>query len=177
MDVRNGAAFRVFRVDDAMLHIRWTRRRRPLNGTATISRSAAPSSRSAAHSCVGTPRPTDCGAEILTQNPRRGLPERMPSLVPVVELFVDRERAFCSGDREAALPPVMRAAADHLFEEGRFGWCVCGTAFSSRRCCAGNGDELAGRAWIRLLAGLPAAAGAILDITVLRLRTAGPRPW
>jgi hypothetical protein len=51
--------------------------------------------------------------------------ERMPSLVPVTELFAARERAK-RGDTDAAIP-VLRAAVDELYEAGRLGYGVWGT--------------------------------------------------
>ncbi len=111
------------------------------------------------------------GLAILTQILDTWLSERTPSLVPVVELFAGRERAI-RGDRGTALP-VMRAALDGLFDEGRYGWCVCGTAtFVEALLHQVTGDEPAeAEKWIRRLADIPAAGGAMLDITVLRLRT------
>src|SRR5215208_1817529 len=48
------------------------------------------------------------------------LRERIPSLVPVTELFAARERAR-RGDCDAAIP-VMRQAVDGLHQAGRLGF-------------------------------------------------------
>ena len=75
--------------------------------------------------CIGTPRPTvDRGLE-LTVQAREWQRERMPSLVPVTEVLVARERAR-RGDRDAAIP-VMRKAVDVLHQEGQLGYGVWGT--------------------------------------------------
>ena len=122
-------------------------------------------------------RPT-AGAEILTQI-HDGVVAGAHAVTGSGCRVVRRPQAGAAGDRDTALP-VMRAAADHLFEEGRFGWCVCvyGTAFSSSAVAGqpamnspgGAVDPAAGRS-------ARPPPGTILDITVLRLRTAGPRPW
>ena len=174
MDVpRNGAAFGVFRVDDAMLTHDGRGRRRPLNGTATISRSAAPVRARRRTPVPGRRGPTDCGAKIgIALNPRRVVCRaQCRPLVPVVRgCSSGRERALASGDPQSgSLPPVMRAAARSSIRGAaasggaslRDGIFVRGAvapgqpAIESRR--AGS--------WIRLLAGPPAAARPFLGLS------------
>lgn len=111
------------------------------------------------------------GLEMLTDIQRTWLPERTPSLVPIVELFLGRERTR-RGDAEASLPR-MRSALENLHRQGRFGWCVSGTAFFAEALLQrGTGADLAeAEESADSLSDLPAAAGgAIPTITQLRLR-------
>jgi class 3 adenylate cyclase len=97
--------------------------------------------------------------------------ERMPSLVPVTELAVARERAR-RGDRDAAIP-VMRKAVDELHQAGRLGYGVFGTgvlveALTERGV---EGDLAEAQQAIDRLASLRADQdSAMLEITLLRLR-------
>lgn len=110
------------------------------------------------------------GLEILTEIHHTWLPERTPSLVPVAELFIGRERVR---QGEADVLPSMRGALDDLFRQGRLGWCVCGTAYIVEALIQhGTEADLAeAEERIGLLTKLPdAASGAIQAITVLHLK-------
>ena len=92
--------------------------------------------------------------------------------LPIVEVYVARERAR-RGERDEAIP-LMRAAVDHLFREGRMAiWGVPATAvlvetLLDRRA---EGDVAEAEAAIERLAAAPADEGlAIRDIWLLRLR-------
>jgi len=98
--------------------------------------------------------------------------ERMPSLVPVTELAVARERAR-RGDRDAAIP-VMRKAVDELHQAGRLGYGVFGTGVLVETLTerGAEGDLAEAEAAIDRLADASAGdASAMLKITLLRLRT------
>ncbi|MCV7347412.1 ATP-binding protein [Mycolicibacterium rhodesiae] len=97
---------------------------------------------------------------------------RVPSLVPVTEMFAARERARI-GDRDAAIS-VIRDALTSLYEQSSFGWIIAGVAIlvealAERRA---DGDLVEAQ---DMLDGLDAMRSehdsAILDITTLRLRT------
>lgn len=110
------------------------------------------------------------GLEILTEIHHTWLPERTPSLVPVVELVIGRERVR-QGHTDAL--PSMRSALDDLYRQERLGWCVFGTAYFVEALLeCGSADDVAEAAErIESLAELPdTASGAIQAVTVLRLR-------
>ena len=65
------------------------------------------------------------GLELMEQVRDDFLPEQTPSLVPVAELWIAREKAR-RGDRDAAIP-AMRKAVDVLYQAGRLGMAVSGT--------------------------------------------------
>jgi class 3 adenylate cyclase len=97
--------------------------------------------------------------------------ERMPSLVPVTELAVARERAR-RGDRDAAIP-VMRKAVDELHQAGRLGYGVWGTGILVETLLDrdAEGDLAEAQAAIDRLANLlPDDGSAMGEITLLRLR-------
>jgi hypothetical protein len=115
----------------------------------------------------------DRGNELLAEVPevllRRG--HNLGEL-PGVEVYLARERAR-SGDREGALP-FMRAAADHLFREGRLlGWGVQATGVLVETLLdRGTDPDVAeAEAAIERLASAPADEGLVIrDIWLLRLR-------
>jgi class 3 adenylate cyclase len=97
--------------------------------------------------------------------------ERMPSLVPVTELFVARERAR-RGDRDAAIP-VLRTAVDELHQAGRLGYGVAGTGILVETLLerGAQGDLAEAQEAFDRLANLPATEGwGVREITLLRLR-------
>jgi hypothetical protein len=98
--------------------------------------------------------------------------ERAPFLVPLAELWVARERVR-RGDRDAAIA-VMRQAVNELHQEGRLGHGVWGTGVLVEtlldRCTRGDLAE-AQEAIDRLTNLRTDQDLAILDITLLRLRT------
>ena len=68
-----------------------------------------PSTRWVPRCCIGTPRSTvTAGWRCMVQTRDTWLPERTPSLVPIAELLVARERAR-RGDRDAAIPGMRKA--------------------------------------------------------------------
>ena len=92
-------------------------------------------------------------------------------LVPVVELWVARERAR-RGDRDAAIA-VMRQAVDELHQAGQLGYGVWGTGVLVETLLerGAEGDLAEAQEAIDRLANLPADDGsAMLEITLLRLR-------
>jgi hypothetical protein len=110
------------------------------------------------------------GVELIVQA-REWQRERMPSLVPVSELFAARERAR-RDDRDAFLP-VMRKAVDDLHREGRLGNAVWATGVLVETLLEqGADDDLAeAQEAIDRLANLRADhSSAMLEITLLRLR-------
>ena len=92
--------------------------------------------------------------------------------LPGVEVYLARERAR-RGDREGAIP-FMRAAADHLFREGRLlGWGTPATGVLVETLLehGADGDVAEAEAAIERLATAPAEEGlAWRDIWLLRLR-------
>ena len=99
------------------------------------------------------------------------LRERIPSLVPVTELFVARERAR-RGDRDAAVP-VMRKAVDELHQAGRLGYGVwsTGTLVDTLLERGAEGDLAEAQEAFERLANQSADDGsAMREITLLRLR-------
>jgi class 3 adenylate cyclase len=94
------------------------------------------------------------------------------SPLPIVNVYLARERAR-RGDRDEAIP-VMRAAVDHLFREGRLlTWSIPATGvlvqtLLDRRADADIGEA---EAAIERLAAAPAHGGLVVrDIWLLRLR-------
>jgi len=92
--------------------------------------------------------------------------------LPLIDVYLARERAR-RGDRDEAIP-LMRAAADHLFREGRLlGWGVCATGVLVET-LLDRGDEsdvAEAEAAIERLAAAPADEGlAIREIWLLRLQ-------
>jgi hypothetical protein len=92
--------------------------------------------------------------------------------LPLVDVHLARERAR-RGDRDEAIP-LMRAAADHLFREGRLlGWGVCATGVLVET-LLDRGDEsdvAEAEAAIERLAAAPADEGLVLrEVWLLRLR-------
>jgi class 3 adenylate cyclase len=109
------------------------------------------------------------GLEIMLQA-REWQRERMPSLVPVTELFAARETAK-RGDRDTAIP-VLRTAVDELYEAGRVGYGVWGTGALVETLLerGAEGDLAEAQKAFDWLANLPADDGsAIREITLLRL--------
>ncbi|WP_431233307.1 AAA family ATPase [Mycolicibacterium psychrotolerans] len=97
---------------------------------------------------------------------------RVPSLVPVTEMFAARERAKF-GDRDTAIPLIREALAT-LRGQRSLGWVIAGVAILvetlAERCADGDlieaQDALDGLNDMR-----SEHDSAILDITILRLRT------
>jgi len=92
--------------------------------------------------------------------------------LPLVNVYLARERAR-RGDRDDAIP-LMRAAADHLFREGRLlGWGIPATGVLVET-LLDRGDEsdvAEAEAVIERFAAAPADEGlALRDIWLLRLR-------
>jgi class 3 adenylate cyclase len=92
--------------------------------------------------------------------------------LPGVNVYLARERARC-GDRDEATP-LMRAAVDHLFREGRLlGWGVPATGVLVETLLdrGADGDVAEAEAAIERLAAAPADEGLVMrDIWLLRLR-------
>ena len=92
--------------------------------------------------------------------------------VPIVDVYAARERAR-RGDRDGAVP-FMRAAADHLFREGRllvWGIPVTGVLVETLLDRSADGDVAEVEAAIERLAAAPAEEGLVMrDIWLLRLR-------
>ena len=111
------------------------------------------------------------GLELMVQVRDTWLRERIPSLVPVTELFAARERAR-RGDSDAAIP-VMRKAVDGLHQAGRLGFGVWGTGVLVETLLerGAEGDLAEAQEAFDWLANLPAdERWAMRDITLLRLR-------
>ncbi len=110
--------------------------------------------------------------------PRMWQRERVPSLVPVTELWVARETAR-RGDRDAAIP-VMRKAVDELHQAGRLGYGVWGTGVLVETLLerGAEGDLAEAQEAIDRLANLPADDGsAMREITAAAAaRAASPGP-
>ena len=109
------------------------------------------------------------GLELIVRARDTWMPERMPSLVPVADLFISRERGR-RGDRDAAIP-VMRKAVDDLHQEGRLGYVVSGIGLLVETLLDGGseGDLAEAHEAIDRLANLPDDGSAMLEITLLRL--------
>ncbi len=92
--------------------------------------------------------------------------------LPIVNVYVARERAR-RGDRDEAIP-LMRAATDHLFREGRlllWGIAATGVLVETLLDRGAEGDVVEAEAAITRLADAPADDGsAMREITLLRLR-------
>jgi class 3 adenylate cyclase len=92
--------------------------------------------------------------------------------VPIVRIFLARERAR-GGYRDDAIP-VMRAACDHLFRDGRllvWGIPATGALVETLLDRCANGDAAEAEAALERLANAPADEGLVLrDIWLLRLR-------
>ncbi len=108
-------------------------------------------------------------AEVSDEFLRRGY--AMAEL-PIVNVYLARERAR-SGDRDDAIP-LMRAAVDHLFREGRLlGWGVPATGVLVETLLdrGAESDVTEAEAAIERLAAAPADEGLVMrDIWLLRLR-------
>jgi class 3 adenylate cyclase len=110
------------------------------------------------------------GLELMVQA-REWQRGRMPSLVPLTELCVARERAS-RGDRDAAIP-VMREAVDVLHQAGQLGYGVFGTGVLVETLLerGAESDLAEAQEAIDRLASLGADQGsAMLEITLRRLR-------
>jgi hypothetical protein len=92
--------------------------------------------------------------------------------VPIVNVYVARERAR-RGDRDDAIP-LMRAAVDHLFREGRlllWGVPATGVLVETLLDRGAESDVAEAEAAIERLAAAPADEGLVMrDIWLLRLR-------
>jgi hypothetical protein len=92
--------------------------------------------------------------------------------LPLVEVYVARERAR-RGERDDAIP-LMRAAVDHLFREGRllvWGVPATGVLVETLLDRRGDGDVAEAAAAIERLAAAPADEGLVMrEIWLLRLR-------
>ena len=92
--------------------------------------------------------------------------------LPIVNVYLARERAR-RGDRDVAIP-LMRAAVDHLFREGRLlGWSVGATGVLVETLLerGADGDVVEAEAATERLAAAPADKGLVIrEIWLLRLR-------
>ena len=92
--------------------------------------------------------------------------------LPIVDVYLARERAR-RGDRDEAIP-LMRAAVDHLFREGRllsWGPPATGVLVETLLDRGAEGDVAEAEAAIERLAAAPADEGLVIrDIWLLRLR-------
>ena len=92
--------------------------------------------------------------------------------LPIVEVYVARERAR-RGDRDEAIP-LMRAAVDHLFRQGRlllWGTAATGVLVETLLDHGAESDVAEAEAAIERLSAAPAEDGlAVRDIWLLRLR-------
>ena len=92
--------------------------------------------------------------------------------VPLVNVYLARERAR-RGDRDEAIP-LMRAAVEHLFREGRllaWGIPATGVLVETLLDRGADGDVAEAEAAIERLAAAPADEGLVMrDIWLLRLR-------
>jgi hypothetical protein len=110
------------------------------------------------------------GLELLVQA-REWARERIPYMVPSVEVVVAQERAR-RGDRDAAIS-VMRKAADELYQAGRlpYGVACTGILVETLLERGAEGDLAEAQEAIDRLANLRAGQGwAFREITLLRLR-------
>jgi len=92
--------------------------------------------------------------------------------LPLVKVYLARETAR-RGDRDDAIP-IMRAAVDHLFREGRlllWGIPATGVLVETLLDCRAEADVAEAEAAIERLASAPADEGLVIrDIWLLRLR-------
>jgi len=92
--------------------------------------------------------------------------------LPLVKVYLARETAR-RGDRDDAIP-IMRAAVDHLFREGRlllWGIPATGVLVEALLDCRAEADVAEAEAAIKRLASAPADEGLVIrDIWLLRLR-------
>ena len=99
-------------------------------------------------------------------------PGTQPGDLPIVNVYLARERAR-RGDRDEAIP-LMRAAVDHLFREGRllsWGIAATGVLVETLLDRGAEGDVAEAEAAIERLAAAPADDGLVMrDIWLLRLR-------
>jgi hypothetical protein len=112
----------------------------------------------------------DRGLELMVQA-REWQRGRMPSLVPLTELVDARERAR-RGERDTAIP-VMRKALDVLRQAGQVGYGVFGTGNLVETLLdrGAEGDLAEAQEAIDWLANLPADGSAMVEITLLHMRT------
>jgi hypothetical protein len=118
---------------------------------------------------------TDCDrgqmllAELSEVFVRRG---HLLGELPVVNIYSARERARC-GDRDGAIP-IMRAAVDHRFREGRllfYGIPATGVLVETLLDRGAENDVTEAEAAIERLAAAPANDGLVIrEILLLRLR-------
>jgi len=113
------------------------------------------------------------GQHLLTEVSEMALPRGQALCdMPLVDVYSARERAR-RGDRDEAIP-LIRAAADHLFREGRLlfhGIPVTGVLVEILLDRAADGDVAEADAAIERLAAAPADEGLVIrDIWLLRLR-------
>ena len=116
----------------------------------------------------------DRGQRLLAETSEVFLRQQcMLSELPLVNVYLARERAR-RGDRDDAIP-LMRAAVDHLFREGRLlGWGVptTGVLVETLLDRGANSDLAEAEAAIERLASAPADQGLVIrDIWLLRSRT------
>ena len=91
--------------------------------------------------------------------------------LPIVEVYLARERAR-RGDRDEAIP-LMRAAVDHLFREGRllvWGVAATGVLVETLLDHGAESGMVESEAAIERLAAAPVDGSAMVEITLLRLR-------
>jgi hypothetical protein len=120
-------------------------------------------------------RPTaaerDRGQQLLAQV-SQVLERRILCDLPGAEVYLARERAR-RGDRDEAIP-LMRAAVDHVFREGRLlMWGIPATGFLAETLLdrAADGDVAEAEAAIERLAAAPDDEGLVIrEIWLLRLR-------
>lgn len=107
-------------------------------------------------------------AEASDEFPRQG---HFLCDLPLVHVYFARERAR-RGDRDKAIP-LMRAAVDHLFREGRlrfWGPAATGVLVDTLLDRGTDGDVTEAQSAIARLAAAPADGVAVRDIWLLRLR-------
>jgi hypothetical protein len=120
-----------------------------------------------------TPAERDRGNKLLAEVSDEILRRRYAlGELPLVNAYLARERAR-RGDRDEAIP-LMRAAADHLFREGRlllWGIHATGVLVETLLDRGADNDAAEAEAAIERLAAAPADEGLVIrDIWLLRLR-------
>src|SRR5271163_4949211 len=120
-----------------------------------------------------TPAERDRGQKLLAEVSEEFLRRRyLLAEVPLVEVYSARERAR-RGDRDDAIP-LMRAAVDHLFREGRlltWGVAATGVLVETLLDRGTDADMVEAEVAIERLATAPADEGLVMrDIWLLRLR-------